>query len=54
MTEQFENPEEQKVEDEIVSMESPEKRIENVAEKAAKKAGETVKKYDKDTPIFSK
>ena len=54
MPQQFENPQEQKVEDETVSQESANKRVDNVAEKAAGKAAQTEKKYEQDQPIFSK
>ena len=48
MTKQFENPEETKLEEETVSNESAQKRIDRVAEKAAQKPAKTVQKYDKD------
>ena len=54
MPKQFENPQEQKVEDETVSKESSGKRIDNVAEKAAEKASKTEQKNENDRPIFSK
>jgi hypothetical protein len=54
MPTQFENPQEQKVEDETVSKESSGKRIDSVAEKAAEKASKTQQKNEKDQPIFSK
>jgi len=53
MPEQFENPEATKVEDETVSEASAEKRIEHVAEKAAKRASDSEKKYDGEHTIFS-
>jgi hypothetical protein len=48
MPEQFENPEATKPEDETVSNASAQKRIERVAEKAAKKPAKTEQRYDKD------
>jgi hypothetical protein len=53
MPEQFENPEETKLEDDTVSSESPEKANERVAEEAAQKSTLTEHKYDKDHKIFS-
>jgi hypothetical protein len=53
MPEQVENPEATKLEDETVSDESAEKRIERIAEKAAEKSTKTVHNYDKDHTIFS-
>ncbi len=53
MPEQFENSEETKVEDETVSDASAQKRIERVAEKAAERAGNTVKKYEDDRTIVN-
>jgi hypothetical protein len=54
MPEQFENPEETKLEDETVSDATAEKRIDRVADKAAEKSSHTVQNYDKDHNIFSK
>ena len=54
MPEQFENPEETKVEDETVSDASAQKRIERVAEKAAEKSSHTEQRYDQNHPIISK
>jgi hypothetical protein len=54
MPEQFQNAEATKLEDETVTNESAEKRIERVAEKAAEKASKTENKSDKDHPLFSK
>ncbi len=54
MPEQFENPDATKLEDETVSDESAEKRIDRVAEKAAEKASNTVHNYDKEHTIISK
>jgi predicted membrane-bound dolichyl-phosphate-mannose-protein mannosyltransferase len=53
MPKQFENPEAKKLDDEIVSVESAQKKIENVAEKAAEKPAKTEQKFDKDHKIFS-
>lgn len=54
MSEQFENPEATKLEDETVSDESAEKRINRVAEKAAEKSAKAQQHYDNDHNIFSK
>lgn len=54
MSKQFENPQEQKVEDETVSTESSRERIDNIAEQAAKKASKTEQKKENDLPLFSK
>ena len=54
MSKQFENPQEQKVEDQTVSNESSGKRIDNIAEKAAEKASKTEQKKENDLPLFSK
>lgn len=54
MSEQFQNPKEEKVEDETTTNNSERKEIDRVANKAAEKAAETEKKYDGDKPIFSK
>jgi hypothetical protein len=53
MPHQFENPEAEKVEDETISKEPAQKRIEQVAEKAAGKGAKKEQKYDKDHKIFS-
>jgi hypothetical protein len=53
MPEQFENPEETKVEDETVSDTSAKVRIDRVADKAASKPSKTEQKYDKDNKIFT-
>jgi hypothetical protein len=53
MPEQFENPEETKLEDETVSEASANKRIERVAEKAAARAANTEKKYDGEHTIVT-
>ncbi len=53
MPSQFENPQEEKVENETVSKESPAKRIDNIAEKAAEKSSKTEQKKENDRPIFS-
>lgn len=53
MPEQFENPEETKIEGETVSDASAQKRIERVAEKAAGKASHTEQSYDQEsTDLF--
>ena len=55
MPERFENPEAKKLEDEIVSDASPQKKIDRVAEKAAEKSTKTEQKFDKDNSnLFSK
>jgi hypothetical protein len=53
MTDRFENPAETKVEDETVSDASAQKRIDQVADKAAAKPANTVKKFEKDKKIFT-
>ena len=53
MPEQFENPEETKLENETVSEASANKRIERVAEKAAARAANTEKKYDGERTIVT-
>lgn len=53
MPNQFENPKTVKVEEETVSLPTPEQKIEHVADKAAGKAAKTVKHYDTDHTIFS-
>jgi hypothetical protein len=53
MPEQFENPEETKLEDDTVANESAEKAVERIAEKAALKSTLKEQKYDKDHKIFS-
>jgi hypothetical protein len=54
MPEQFENPEEIKLENETVSDATAQKRIERVAEKAADKPSRTEQAYDQDHQIISK
>ncbi len=53
MAHQFENPEEQKVEDETVVKDSPKEDLDRQAEDAALKSTKTVKKYDEEHKIFS-
>ena len=54
MPEQSENQEATKLESETLSDASAEKRIEQIAEKAAKRPGKTEERYDSNHPIFSK
>jgi hypothetical protein len=55
MAEQFENKEETKVEEETASDPSAQKRVDQVAEKAVKKAATTEQKYDKENSnLFTK
>jgi hypothetical protein len=54
MTEQFENPEAEKLEEMTNSDASAEKRIHLIAEKAAEKSTKKEQLYDKNKPIFSK
>jgi len=54
MAEQFVNPEETKVEDETTSDAPTEKRLDDVAEKAAEKSTKTVQHYDEEHSVFSK
>jgi hypothetical protein len=53
MTKQFENPEATKLNDETTPAESPQKKVERIAEKAATKSTKTAQKYDEDHKIFS-
>jgi hypothetical protein len=53
MTAQFENPEVSKLDDETVSAESAQKKIERIAEKAAVKSTKTGQKYEKGQKIFT-
>jgi hypothetical protein len=53
MPKQFENPETAKLEDETVSDQTAQQRMDRVAEKAAEKSTQTVKKYDKNHAIVS-
>lgn len=52
MSTQFENPEAPKLEDETAATESADQKIQEVAEKAARKATETTHEYDKDRAKF--
>jgi len=54
MPKQFENPEATKLEEETVTDASAEKKIEQIAEKAAEKSSKTEKAYDKDHSLISK
>jgi hypothetical protein len=54
MTDQFQPPIEKKVEDETVGTESAQKRIEQVAEKAAEKSSNREKEFGKEHNVFSK
>lgn len=54
MSEQFENPHEEKVKDQTTSTSSPQEKIDKVAEKEAEKSSKTVQKYDEEQPLFSK
>jgi hypothetical protein len=55
MTEQFQNPAEVKVEEQIASESTSKKKIDHIADEAAKKATKTEQKFDKDNqPIFSR
>jgi len=54
MTEQIQNPKAAKPEDTTTSNSSVEKKIEQIADKAAEKPAKTEQKYDKDHNIFSK
>jgi hypothetical protein len=53
MPKQFENPDAAKLEDETVAEESADKKIERVAEKAARKSTTTEQKYDEEHTIFT-
>ena len=54
MPKQFENQEEAKLEEATVSDATAEKRVDQVAEKAAGKSAVTEQHYDEGHPIFSK
>jgi hypothetical protein len=55
MAKQFENPQETKVEDETVTKPSTEEKINQVADKMARKPAETEKTFDKEnSKLFSK
>lgn len=54
MPEQFENPEAKRLADETVSDAEAEKKVDRVAEKAARKAAKTEQHYDKDHTTISK
>jgi hypothetical protein len=54
MPEQFENSEATKLEDKTVSEASAEKRVEQLAKKAAEKASKTEHNYDKAHSLFTK
>ena len=53
MPKQFENPAAAKLEDETVSDQSAQTKIDIIAEKAAAKPAKTEQKFDKDHTIFS-
>ena len=53
MTNQFENPEVEKLEDKTISKISPKKDVERVAEKMAEKPAKAVHESDKDESSFS-
>jgi hypothetical protein len=54
MTEQFEDQEAEKLKDKTDLDAAAQKRISNLAEKAAEKATKTEQRYDKDHTIISK
>jgi hypothetical protein len=55
MTEKFENPEVEKVDDETVSNPSTQKKIDLVADKAAEKPAKAEQQFDKDNSnLFSR
>jgi hypothetical protein len=54
MTNQFQNPEVEKLEDKTISKISPKKDMERVAEKMAEKASKAVHENEKDESEFSK
>ena len=54
MAEQIENQKATKLEDETVSDASAEKKIQQVADKAAEKSSHTEQSYDRDHQIFTK
>jgi hypothetical protein len=55
MKKQFENPQEAKVEEETVTNDSTQKRVDRVAEKAAEKSTKAEQHFDKENSnLFSK
>jgi hypothetical protein len=54
MPDQFQNEKQVELEDTIVPEAAEKDKVERVADKAARKASETVKQYEKEQPIFSK
>ena len=55
MANQFQNPAETKVENESTTDTSAQKKVENIADKAAEKPAKTQQKYDTDNnQLFSK
>jgi hypothetical protein len=53
MANQFENPQVKKLDDVTETVESPEKKIERIADTAAGKSTKTAQKYDKQGKIFT-
>ena len=53
MSEQFENPEAEKLEEKMPPTEA-EKKIELIADKAARRASKTEQRYDANNSIFTK
>jgi hypothetical protein len=53
MSNQFENPQVKKLDDVTETVETTEKKIERIADKAAGKSTNTSKKYDKQGKIFT-
>jgi hypothetical protein len=55
MTEQFQNPAEVKVEEDGITDNTAQRKIERVADKAAAKSTKTEQKFDKEnSPLFNK
>jgi hypothetical protein len=53
MANQFENPQVKKLDDVTEAVESTEKKIERIADKAAGKSTKTTQKFDKQGKIFT-
>lgn len=51
---QFQNPEETKLQDEILSGASAQQTMDRIAEEAAEKLAKDEQRYDEDRPIISK
>jgi hypothetical protein len=54
MPDQFQNENQVELEENILPETAEKDKVERFADKAARKSSETVKKYEKEQPIFSK